>query len=95
MPAHNNIVITNDLRELLYARFSSMIIKFYRKNQPSKNTVVCDGPDYVGAEFTSPDKKQCKLCVSLKYFMEHTQEVYNTIKKPIFVNKQDFVCEFF
>ena len=94
MPVQNNIVITNDLKELLYERFTSMIVKFYRKNQSSENTVVCEGPDFVEAEFTSPDKKRCDLIVSLNYFLEHTQEVYNIIKNPVTVNKQDFVCKF-
>ena len=48
----------------------------------------------MGADFTTPDKKKCQLAVTLKYFMENTQEVYDTLKNPLHVRKQEFVCEF-
>ncbi len=92
--AVNKNTITNDLRELLYARFSSMIIKFYRKGNSSDTACVCDGLDYVSADFTTHDKKKCQLAVTLKYFKENTQEVYDTLKNPFPVKKQEFVCEF-
>ena len=92
--AVNKNTITNDLRELLYARFSSMIIKFYRKGNSSDTACVCEGLDYVSADFTTHDKKKCQLAVTLKYFKENTQEVYDTLKNPFPVEKQGFVCEF-
>lgn len=94
MAVNQNTKISNDLRELLYARFSSIIIKFYRKDNSSDNACVSEGPDYVGADFTTPDKKKCQLVVTLKYFIENTQEVYDTIKNPLPVKKQEFVCDF-
>ena len=94
MPAQNNTTITKKSSELLYERFSSMIIKFYRKGNSTDNACVFEGPDYVGADFTTPDKKKCQLAVTLKYFMENTQEVYDTLKNPFPVKKKGFVCEY-
>jgi len=94
MAVNQNTKITNDLRELLYTRFSSIIIKFYRNGNSSDNACVCEGLDYVSADFTTHDKKKCQLAVTLKYFKENTQEVYDTLKNPFPVKKQEFVCEF-
>ncbi len=95
MAAKKKTIITNELRELLCQRFRSMTTKFYGKQKQSTADIcsVTSGQNYVEADFTTLDKKKCQLAVTLKYFQENTQEIYDTIKNPSLVNKPEFICE--
>lgn len=95
MPVQNNTTITNELREQLYERFDSMITKFYRKLYSNGKVYISHNTNYVEAFFISPDKKQYDLFVTLKYFNENMQEVYDIIKNPFLIKKEEIFCELY
>lgn len=88
-----NHIMTRQMAELLATRFFSMVTKFYYK-KPNSNTMLKSGGSYVGAEFTSPDNKRCYFSVTLEYFKNNQQEVYDLLKNPFEIEKDGLICEF-
>ncbi len=78
-------------KELLQQRFVSMVSKFY-SNKPDCHTAFYYGSSSIEVWFTSTDNKNCHFGVSLEYFQNNQQEVYDLLKNPLETEKEGFVC---
>lgn len=90
MKNENNVQLSEELKELLCQRFLSIFIKIYGKN--AQRWTLTTGFDYISADFKSPDQREFSVVLTLKYFLNNTKEVYNLIKNPYEVDKEELKC---
>ena len=83
--------LSKKTKELLQQRFVSMVVKLYT-NKPDGHTPFYYGSSSIEVWFTSPDNKNCHFGVSLEYFLDNQQEVYDLLKNPLETEKEGLVC---
>lgn len=83
--------LSKQKKELPQQRFVSMVSKFY-SNKPDCHTCFHHGFSSIEVWFTSPDNKKCHFGVSLEYFQNNQQEIYDLLKNPFETEKEGLVC---